>query len=134
MNSVTFRPLDRDDYDQVRQLLIDTGWQHRVADRARLERMLQGANRTVIAVEGTRIVGFGRALFDGASNGYISTLAVAADRQRRGIGRQLVQNLMDVAEPDRITWVLRAGRGSDEFWRKMGFARSETAMEIVRKG
>jgi len=129
----TFRPIAPEDYEQVRQLLIDTGWSQRVGDAARFERMIAGADRTVVALDGTRVVAFARALFDGASNGYISTVAVAADRQGQGIGRELVRRLMDVEHPGSITWVLRAGRGSTGFWEKMGFAKSEVAMEIVRK-
>src|SRR5215510_2839585 len=131
---ITYRPIELADYDQVRQLLIDTGWQKRVSPRERFDRMIAAANRTVVAVEDARVVGFARALFDGASNGYISTVAVAADRRNQGIGRELVKRLMEVEAPDQITWVLRAGRGSTGFWEKMGFALSETAMEIVRKG
>jgi ribosomal protein S18 acetylase RimI-like enzyme len=130
--TVAFRPVTREDYEQVRQLLVDMGWHHRVADRDRFERMMEGAGRTIVAVENTRIVGFARALVDGASNGYISTVAVAPDRQRGGIGRAMIQRLMDIDEPGKITWVLRAGRGSEPFWTKMGFRKSETAMEIVR--
>jgi len=74
-----FRPVEPEDYDQVRQLLISTGWQQRVQDPDRFKRMIRGANRTVVAIEDERVVGFARALFDGASNGYISTVAVAAD-------------------------------------------------------
>ena len=131
--TVTFRPITREDYDQVRQLLVEMGWQHRVADRDRFERMIEGATRTIVAIENTRIVGFARALVDGASNGYISTVAVAPDRQRGGIGRAMIQRLMEVDEPGTITWVLRAGRGSVPFWEKMGFSKSDIAMEIVRK-
>jgi N-acetylglutamate synthase-like GNAT family acetyltransferase len=129
-----FRPVEPEDYDQVRQLLINTGWQQRVQDPDRFKRMIRGANRTVVAIEDERVVGFARALFDGASNGYISTVAVAADRQGGGVGRELVQRLMDVEQAANITWVLRAGRGSTGFWEKMGFRKSETAMEIARKG
>jgi N-acetylglutamate synthase-like GNAT family acetyltransferase len=131
--AVTFRPITRGDYEQVRQLFIDTGWEQRVANQDRFERMVAGASRTVVAVEDTRVVGFARALFDGASNGYISTVAVAPDRRGRGIGREMVQRLMEVDDPSQITWVLRAGRGAERFWQKMGFKKSETAMEIVRK-
>jgi GNAT superfamily N-acetyltransferase len=133
MADTTFRATQPEDYDQIRQLLIDAGWQRRVSDEARFRRMMEGASRTIVAVENTRIVGFARALFDGASNGYISTVAVVADRQRCGIGRQLVRRLMDVDDPHAITWVLRAGRGAAHFWEKMGFVKSDTAMEIVRK-
>lgn len=131
---ITFRPIEPHDHLQVRQLLIDTGWEKRVSGEGRFEQMIRGANRTMVALENSRVVGFGRALFDGASNGYISTVAVAADRQGRGIGRTLVQKLMEVDHPEKITWVLRAGRGSVPFWEKMGFSKSDTAMEIVRKG
>ena len=131
---ITVRPIEPHDHLQVRQLLIDTGWEKRVSGEGRFEQMIRGANRTMVALENSRVVGFGRALFDGASNGYISTVAVAADRQGRGIGRTLVQKLMEVDDPEKITWVLRAGRGSVPFWEKMGFSKSETAMEIVRKG
>ena len=130
---MTFRSIAREDYDQVRQLLVDMGWQRRVADQDRFERMIEGATRTIVAVENARIVGFARALFDGASNGYISTVAVAPERQRHGIGRRMVERLMEVDNPEQITWVLRSARGSNGFWEKMGFEKSETAMEIVRK-
>ena len=129
-----FRPVEPQDHDQVRQLLVATGWQQRVQDPDRFERMLRGANRTIVAIENERVVGFARALFDGASNGYISTVAVAADRQKQGVGRELVKQLMDVDEPANITWMLRAGRGSVGFWEKMGFRKSDIAMEIVRRG
>src|SRR5262249_41185833 len=130
---ITLRPIERHDYVQVRQLLIDTGWKQRVSGQDRFEQMIRGANRTIVALENSRVVAFGRALFDGASNGYISTVAVAADRRGRGVGRMLVQKLIEVDDPEKITWVLRAGRGSIPFWEKMGFSKSDVAMEIVRK-
>ena len=102
-------------------------------DPNRFERMMQEADRAIVAREAERIVGFARALFDGASNGYISTVAVSTDKQGQGIGREMVKRLMDVDEPEKITWVLRAGRGSKGFWEKMGFKKSEIAMEIVRR-
>jgi GNAT superfamily N-acetyltransferase len=100
--------------------------------RERFERIMRGASRSVVAVDEEGIVGFARALFDGASNGYISTVAVAKDRQRQGIGRELVTRLMAHAPAEEITWVLRSARESRAFWERMGFRASETAMEIVR--
>jgi len=131
--AVTYRSIAPGDYDAIRQLLIEVGWVRRVANQSRFERMLKGATTAVIAVDGDRVVGFGRALTDGASNGYISTLAVAPDYQRQGIGRQIVARIMDLpVPPGHITWVLRSAPGSEAFWRKMGFAPSACAMERVR--
>jgi len=129
---ITYRPVNAGDYEQVRQLAIDMGWGKRAQDPDRFRRMMEGANRTVVALDGQRVVGFARALFDNASNGYISMVAVAADRQGFGIGRELVTRLMEVHLPRQITWVLRSARESTGFWEKMGFRKSDVAMEIVR--
>ena len=129
---ITYRSVGVDDYEQVRQLVIDTGWGKRVQDPERFRRMMEGANLTVVALDGDRVVGFARALFDDASNGYISMVAVAGDQRSRGIGRELVRRLMDVKAPRQITWVLRSARESTGFWEKMGFRKSDVAMEIVR--
>ena len=58
-------------------------------------------------------------------------VVVAEDRRGRGVGRALVRHLM--GDDPEITWVLRAGHGSEGFWRKMGFAVSEVAMERTRR-
>jgi GNAT superfamily N-acetyltransferase len=125
-----YRSIGPKDYEGVRQFLSETGWQDRVRDPERFRAMMERADRTVLAFDGSRLVGFARALCDGVSNGYISTVAVAADRRGQGIGRELVKRLM--GEETTITWLLRAGRGSEGFWEKMGFKVSEIAMEKTR--
>jgi len=125
-----FRSITPKDYELVRQFLAEVGWQHRVTDPEQFRRMMEQTDRTVVAWDDSRIVGFARALCDGVSNGYISMVAVALDRRGQGIGRAVVERLIE-DDPD-ITWVLRAGRGSGEFWKKMGFKGSELAMERVR--
>ena len=125
-----FRPITPEDYEAVRQFLSEAGWQHRVADPKKFGEMLKNTNRTVVAIDGSRVVGFARALCDEVSNGYISMVAVAADRRGQGIGRELVRQL--IKDDAGITWVLRAGRGSKEFWERVGFHSSEIAMERVR--
>jgi ribosomal protein S18 acetylase RimI-like enzyme len=129
---MSYRSIRVEDYDQVRQLVIDAGWGKRAEDPNRFRRMMEGASRTVVALSGDRIVGFARALFDDASNGYISMVAVSGDLRGRGVGRELVRRLMDVNAPRQITWVLRSARESTGFWEKMGFRKSDVAMEIVR--
>ena len=94
------------DYEKIRLFLSENGWEKRVAD-------------------------FARALCDEVSNGYIGTVAVAEDFRGRGIGRELVERL--IGEDTNITWVLRAGRGSQNFWEKMGFTASDVAMEKTRR-
>jgi len=125
-----FRPVTPTDYEPLRQFLSDVGWQHRVSDAEQFNKMMENTSRSVVAVEGARIIGFARALCDEVSNGYISMVAVALDQRERGIGRELVHRLIN--DDDRITWVLRAGRGSGGFWKKIGFESSDIAMEKIR--
>lgn len=119
------------DYQAVRELLAENGWEKRVADEDKFRLMMTNASRTVVALENNRVVGFARALCDEVSNGYIGTVIVAADFRKKGVGREMVKKLM--GDDENITWVLRAGRESGEFWKKMGFAISEVAMEKTRK-
>ena len=125
-----YRPITSEDYEPVRQFLSGVGWQHRVANSEKFVIMMRNTNRAIVAIDVARVVGFARALCDEASNGYISMVAVAPDMRGRGIGRELVRQL--IKGDAGITWVLRAGRGSGEFWKKMGFQNSGVAMERVR--
>jgi len=128
---VTFGPVTSShNLDELRTFLTEMGWGERIDDRARFAAMIARADRTVVVTASDRIVGFGRALCDGVSNGYLSMLAVHPEFRGGGIGREIVRRL--IGDDPHITWVLRAGRDSAEFWRKVGFVSSEIAMEHVR--
>ena len=125
-----FRPIKPEDFELVRHFLMEVGWEHRVGDPESFRKMIEKTDRTVVAWDEQRVVGFGRALCDGVSNGYISMVGVAADRRGQGIGRKLVEHL--IKDDTHLTWVLRAGRNSEGFWKRMGFTGSSIAMERVR--
>jgi N-acetylglutamate synthase-like GNAT family acetyltransferase len=131
--AIKYRPIKPRDYKPVRQFLSGLGWQSRVQDPARFRKMMERSDRTVVAFEGSHVIGFGRALCDGISNGYISMVAVAMDKRRQGIGKELVGRLMAESDGENVTWVLRAGRDSSRFWKKLGFAESKIAMERIRR-
>ena len=127
---MNYRPVTSNDYDAVRELLAHSGWQGRVKDVEKFRKMLDNADRTVIAIDDGQVVGFVRALCDDVSNGYISMVVVAEEKRGQGIGRELVTRLIGYNKD--ITWVLRAGKNSGDFWQKMGFSVSTIAMECTR--
>ncbi|HEX8287588.1 MAG TPA: GNAT family N-acetyltransferase [Pyrinomonadaceae bacterium] len=127
---MNFREALPKDFELVRRFLAENGWKKRVADPNRFRKMMENASRTVVAFDGERVVGFARALCDDVSNGYIGTVTVAEDKRGQGVGRELVERI--IGDDTNITWVLRAGRGSEQFWKKMGFSTSEVAMEKTR--
>ena len=127
---MNLRSITPEDYELVRQFLAEIGWERRIGTPEQFRKMMENTGRTVVAWDDSRVVGFARALCDEVSNGYISTVAVAADRRGQGIGRKLIERL--IGDNLNITWVLRASPGSGGFWENMGFNRSEVAMERER--
>lgn len=126
------RNISTSDFDAVHHLLVTSGWAHRVGDVEDLSRLLSASQRAAVALTDDEIVGFARAITDGISNGYVSMVVVAEHHRRRGIGQALVESLVG-SEPN-IARVLRAGRaGAAEFFEKLGFCASSTAMERSRR-
>jgi GNAT superfamily N-acetyltransferase len=62
-----------------------------IEDRPRMERMMTHANLVVSAWNGALLVGVARSLSDFAFCTYLADLAVRAEFQRQGIGRELIR-------------------------------------------
>ena len=116
--SIEYRDTHDIDLDQLAALFDAVGWQRRTADRVRLARLVSGSLWVVSAWDGEQLVGFARAISDGAFNAYISTVAVLPAYQKRGIGRELVRRLID--DRDGIQFVLHANERAYPFYLHIG--------------
>lgn len=125
------RTIRAEEIDAARQLLIDEpGWAARFRDADAFRRLIGQSQRAFVAIEDGAVVGFVRAITDGMSNGYLTLLIVHTSYRGRGVGRALVRAIM--GDEPRMTWVLRADRGAEGFYEKIGFVKSEITMERVR--
>jgi ribosomal protein S18 acetylase RimI-like enzyme len=93
--TIVYRDTHEIDLDQLTILFNSVGWERRTADRERLAQLVRGSLYVISAWAGNRLVGFARAISDGAANAYISTVAVLPEYQKRGIGRKLIQRLVE---------------------------------------
>jgi len=75
------------------------------------------------------LVGVGRALADGRDCSYICDVAIRPKYQGMGLGRQIVQNLIEQSKGHKKI-VLYANPGKEGFYSKLGFKRMNTAMAI----
>ncbi|WP_079177339.1 GNAT family N-acetyltransferase [Streptomyces sp. MUSC 14] len=88
-------PFDPAHLAGVLDLCRSEGWFTFSASPERAEASLTAPGVVaLVAVEGTRVVGFAQALTDGVVQAHLSLLATAHDRRRTGIGRSLVQETL----------------------------------------
>lgn len=80
---------------------------------------IAGARWVVTAYDGERLVGIARAISDGVTNAYVSSVMVDPEYQRRGIGREIMRRL--IGARDDIRWVLHARKEAMAFYRALGF-------------
>lgn len=86
-----------------------------------LARMLEGSSAIVSVWASGELIGFGRALSDGAFFASFTDLVVAPEWQRMGIGSLIVNRLLAhpaVKKAERVVW---AGHAAAEFLGRFGF-------------
>jgi GNAT superfamily N-acetyltransferase len=106
--------------DEITGLYAAHGWTH-AGDPERLRVAVESSSCSVVAIEGEEVVGFARAMSDEAFAVYIADILVRPDRQRRGIGRSLLEAILDRYPVDRFHHqVLVAERGAEGFYRRLG--------------
>jgi GNAT superfamily N-acetyltransferase len=109
------------DLEQLAALLVSAGWEHRARDRGKLALLVERSLYVSSAHDGPALVGFARALSDGVSNGYISTVCVLPAYRGRGIGCEIVRRLVEREGGDAIRWVLHARKELHPFYERNGF-------------
>jgi GNAT superfamily N-acetyltransferase len=98
------------------------GWTH-ASEPSRLRTAIEHSSVALVALDedDADVVGFARAMSDEAFAVYIADVLVSPDRQRQGIGRALVEALLDRYPLGRFHHqVLVAERGAEGFYRRLG--------------
>ncbi|MCG7337930.1 GNAT family N-acetyltransferase [Staphylococcus sp. ACRSN] len=89
------------------------------------------STHVIIAKENGHVVGFSRALSDGVYNAAIYDLVVHTDYQKRGIGREIIKQMLEHLG-DLSCVHLIATTGNEALYEEMGFSKLKTGMAIYR--
>ena len=97
-----------------------------------LRRMLLGSAVVVSLWRGKRLVGFGRASSDGIHRAVLWDIVVAGDLQGRGLGRRVVEALLDSPRLRDVERIYLMTTNSAGFYRQLGFISAEPQQLLIR--
>ncbi|MDH5228821.1 MAG: GNAT family N-acetyltransferase [Gammaproteobacteria bacterium] len=95
-----------------------------------VETIFRNSNVLCFAYDEQKLIGAGRALSDGIARAIIFDVVVQPSYQGRGIGSQIIQNLID--QTDAGVTMLYAAPGKEGFYQRFGFRKMKTAMAIFK--
>ncbi len=98
----------------------------RKRDLITIKRSFLNSYKVVTAWDRNKIVGAGRMLSDGYCYGWIHDIGVLNSYRRNGIGKRIMDILMD--EEESLLFGLTSSFMAIDFYDKLGFKRHKTAM------
>ena len=127
MTNVDLQFLSSPSDEQLRMIVglyRQAGWwpEGEAEDLCLLARLVRQSHCFVVAMEGERIIGMGRAISDGVSDAYIQDVVVDSAWRGSGVGSRLVQGILERLAVDGLGWIgLIAERDSAPFYTRFGF-------------
>ena len=92
----------------------------------------EASHTTIFVYNSGKLIGFGRAISDGAYQAAIYDCAVIPEFQGNGIGKTIMQNILRRVSQCNI--ILYASPGKEGFYQKHGFRKMKTGMALFKKG
>ncbi len=122
----------RDDAKITVEAAIDLYRRSTLGERRPVDRpdlfagMLSNASLVISAWHGSRMIGIARSLTDFSYVAYLADLAVDADYQRQGIGKQLIHETKQRLGKECMIVLLAAPKAND-YYPKLGFEHNPRA-------
>ena len=92
------------------------------------KKAFEASHTKVFIYEESQLIGFGRAISDGQYQGAIYDVAVLPEAQGKGVGKIIVQTILDRLPNCNI--ILYATPGKEGFYQKFGFGKMKTGMAL----
>jgi GNAT superfamily N-acetyltransferase len=111
---------ERIDRTEVHRFLSEVAYWSLGRPRATQDRLIDEAARVVGLYDGDRQIGFCRAATDGTSFVYLADVYVLEEYRGRGLGEELVREMVENGGLTRLRWLLHT-QDMHPLYRKVGF-------------
>jgi GNAT superfamily N-acetyltransferase len=101
--------------------------------RALVERAIRGSARVVGLYRGREQLGFARAVSDGAIIAYLADVYVLSDWRGRGLGVELVREILDTDFGPNVRWLLHTA-DAQGMYAKLGFSSEASTYPLMQRG
>jgi GNAT superfamily N-acetyltransferase len=126
----------RIDVDAVHAFISRESYWGRGRPRERVERTIKGSTRVVGLYLDAEQVGFARAVSDGVTVAYLADVYVLAAYRGRGLGLELVREIVDGASDEQsadVRWLLHTA-DAQGLYAKLGFAEGLPTYPLMERG
>jgi GNAT superfamily N-acetyltransferase len=122
----------RVDVDAVHAFISGESYWGRGRPRELVERAIAGSARVVGLYRDGSQIGFARAVSDGAIVAYLADVHVLAPYRGRGLGLELVRELVDNGPYEGLTWLLHT-EDAQGLYTKLGFGSTSVYPLLERR-
>ncbi len=122
----------RIDIDAVHAYISGRSYWGAGRSRELIERAVRGSTRVVGLYRDGQQVGFARAISDGAILAYLADVYVLPEHRGRGLGLELVREIVDSGPRWRVRWLLHTA-DAQRLYAKLGFASDPPPYEVMER-
>jgi GNAT superfamily N-acetyltransferase len=124
----------RIDVAAVHAFISEQSYWGRGRSRELHERAIRGSARVVGLYIGSEQIGFARAVSDGATVGYLADVYVLPDYRGRGLGLELVREIIDGGgSASDVRWLLHTA-DAQALYSKLGFSDGPPLYPLMERG
>jgi ribosomal protein S18 acetylase RimI-like enzyme len=94
------------------------------------KRAFEASHTAVFVYKDSHLIGFGRAISDGAYQAAVYDVAVVPEFQKMGVGKIIMEKILERLSGCNV--ILYARPGKEEFYRRLGLRKMKTGMALFR--
>ncbi len=114
------------DWNNVSEILKRVGMGYYDGEVHR--KAFENSHSVVFAFDGKQMIGFGRAISDGAYEAAVYDIAVVPEYQGKGVGKAIMESIIQRLSHCNI--ILFASPGKEPFYKKLNFRKMKTGMAL----